>query len=171
MLTVAFYTGQAVVGNMNNFSFYTGQFSTCSPVVLYNSQTNVGGMFHLPGKNGTRSELLVEWQSYIQPMIELIKPTDVWVFRSGGGSTADREELAGMFNDYTTTHNASFTIHRDNTPRSGIYVSLANGMPQFSVMRSFDDPIYDARHKKPPPSGCTLLNPDINVSNWIAIDD
>src|SRR6185503_5655286 len=140
MITVAIYTGQAAIGNMNNFSFYTGQFSTCSPVVLHNAQTNVGALFHLPGKNGNRSKLLGEWQTYIQPIIELVQPTDVWIFPTGEGSTADREELYTIFNEHKTTHSLTYTIHRDNTTRMGIYVSAPNGNLQFSVYRSYTDP-------------------------------
>jgi hypothetical protein len=169
MMTVAFYTGQAVVGNMKEFSFYTGQFSTCSPVVMYNEKTNEGGAFHLPGKSGSRAELLGDWETYIQPMLNLVQPTVVWVFLSGLGSKADREVLAKLFNEHKTTHGKTFTIHKDDTERMGIYISAPNGKLEFSVARSFAHPVHDMKKQKKAPDGCTVLNLGINYDTWLTL--
>ena len=54
---VCIYTGQGAAGDFGKIAIYTGQFSTCSPVVMFNQKTRKGGLYHLPGQNGDAQKL------------------------------------------------------------------------------------------------------------------
>ncbi|MEM8837248.1 MAG: hypothetical protein AAGE89_04085 [Pseudomonadota bacterium] len=40
--------GQGAVGPLKQLQIYSDSFSTCSPLVFYNSKTGIGGLFHVP---------------------------------------------------------------------------------------------------------------------------
>jgi hypothetical protein len=46
---VCIYTGQGAVGSFKQLAIFTGQFSSCSPVLMYNENNGRGGLYHLPG--------------------------------------------------------------------------------------------------------------------------
>lgn len=49
---------QGFVGPMNNFQAFSDGFSACSALVIYNSETGIGGLFHVPSPtvNGYQNE-------------------------------------------------------------------------------------------------------------------
>ena len=88
--------GQGVIANLGRYTLYSDQFSTCSPVVMVNEQTLVGGLFHYgAGSSGQHAELA--------QMFTAIQPTYVGVNRralthgDGVGSTDDHDSLKVFF--------------------------------------------------------------------------
>ncbi len=52
---VCIYTGQGAAGGLSaGLAIYTGQFSSCSPVVLFNRNTGRGGCITCPGSAAPR---------------------------------------------------------------------------------------------------------------------
>jgi hypothetical protein len=62
--------GQGLTGDLGKYLFYSDRFSTCSPVLMFNATTRMGGLFHFAA-NG-RDQL-----TQIQLMHQQINPT--WV--------------------------------------------------------------------------------------------
>jgi hypothetical protein len=79
---VCIYTGQGAAGDLRQIAIYTGQFSSCSPVVMFNTATHGGGVYHLPGKRGDVSGLQQEWPN-LQKLLDLVKPTKILLFPCG----------------------------------------------------------------------------------------
>ncbi len=74
---------QGVVANLRQLSFYSDEFSSCSPVVMYNDHTLRGGLFHFPGGGLDPDEYGEEsrgnTQRRLKQMFEDVGPTNVWL--------------------------------------------------------------------------------------------
>jgi hypothetical protein len=77
---VALTMSQAVVANLKQLSFYSNYFSSCSPVVMYNEHSSIGGLFHFPG-GGLDPELETkeDTERRLLQMYEDVRPTNVWL--------------------------------------------------------------------------------------------
>lgn len=80
---VCIYTGPGAVGSFDKIAVYTGQFSSCSPVLMFNEKAHDGGLYHLPGKNGDTQKLKNDEWHNLKAMLYLVKPTVVMPFPCG----------------------------------------------------------------------------------------
>ncbi len=67
---------QAVVADLRELSFHSDNFSSCSPVAMYNAGSHRGGLFHFPGGGlgGTSTE---DTKRRLRQMYTDVNPTDV----------------------------------------------------------------------------------------------
>ena len=178
---VCLYTGQGAVGNFDSYGFYTGQFSSCSPVVMYNQETHVGGLYHLPGKNGDEVGLQQEWSNNILKIAEKVKPTTVKLFPSGNGSASsggfvtgpplqyadkygDRDYLQKMF-----TASGKIEVVVEQIGMLGIYVTADKGKLVIDKYKpSMGVKFCDLYHGNVPPNDCIIFSPpDMNYKLWV----
>jgi hypothetical protein len=80
---VCIYTGQGAAGDFKKIAIYTGQFSSCSPVVMFNEKTCIGGLYHLPGKGGDATKLKNDQWGHLETLLHLVKPTKIHLFPCG----------------------------------------------------------------------------------------
>ncbi|MEM9045310.1 MAG: hypothetical protein AAGC81_11480 [Pseudomonadota bacterium] len=101
--------GQGAVGPLGQLQFYSDSFSTCSPVVLYNSETGIGGLFHVPAprlenwKDDETQEMLPDDQvdliyrdgvgEALKDMIELVKPDQIIVASGAFGGSNEQNQM------------------------------------------------------------------------------
>ena len=100
--------GQGAIGRLDEIQLYSDSFSSCNPVILYNSETGMGGLFHVPspGIEGWRDgddyrtvapfdDVSMSYRGGVREalaeMIELIKPTSIFVRPGGHGLSESRE--------------------------------------------------------------------------------
>jgi len=75
------YMTQGVVGDLGQTLLYSGQYSSCSPVVMFNRSTGMGGYFHFPGSGLVLEDETTEIvKKALREMYECVSPTDVYVF-------------------------------------------------------------------------------------------
>lgn len=69
---------QGLVADLQQLSFNSTDFSTCSPLAMYNSATHRGGLFHFPGNglDGSESEKV---ERRLRQMYDDVSPTTIWV--------------------------------------------------------------------------------------------
>jgi hypothetical protein len=80
---VCIYTGQGAAGDFKKIAIFTGQFSSCSPVVMFNEKTGRGGLYHLPGKAGDAKKLKNDEWDNLLALLALVKPDTIILFPSG----------------------------------------------------------------------------------------
>lgn len=108
--------GQGAIGRMDQFKLYSDSFSTCMPVILYNQDTMIGGLFHVPSPGASRSDRDVDgvdevyWArplsddvskvfDALAEMIRLVKPTSIIVTPGAhGADTQERREEGATCN-------------------------------------------------------------------------
>lgn len=76
------YMGQGVSANLREYSLASGQFSSCTPIVMYSSTTKIGGLFHF-GAGGFESQA-----HQLVNLAEAVKPTEITV--CSGSDSIDR---------------------------------------------------------------------------------
>lgn len=69
---------QAVVADLRQLSFFSDNFSSCSPVAMFNAGTFRGGLFHFPG-SGLTSKSKEETKRRLKEMYDDVAPTQVWL--------------------------------------------------------------------------------------------
>lgn len=82
---VCVYMGQAAVVFLTEYNLYSGQFSSCCPVILFNKDTNRAGYYHMPGKKDLQGHASIENfdprdERIVDEMAEVVEPTNVWIF-------------------------------------------------------------------------------------------
>ena len=187
MDVIKFYTGQGVTCDLGSVGLYTGQFSSCSPIVLYNHGDGRGGMYHLPGGGGRDGDFKEYWGT-IEAMVEDVDPTWVGLFPTGYGDpsmlasaslslasrpraediTGDRDKLKIKFEALMASRGLYFIVEVHPEGRSGIFVRVGLGGLEFASMFPDKANIVDVKTRRNNlPSGCTLYNPDIDYSDWV----
>jgi hypothetical protein len=156
---------QGVAAPLGKVHLYSGQFSTCSPIVMFNRATTVGGLYHFPG-GGTR-----EHKEVLQAMCNHIRPTHIFIFRGNTGpfrkvekSQADPQRLESFFRKVSPqsqiTHGAK---------RSLITITLSEGNG-LDMSNSQPDQIKaDLRNAKNVelPEGCKLFGAQEVADHWM----
>jgi hypothetical protein len=59
--------GQGASGDLKKFIFHSAQFSSCSPIAMYNEEDNTGGLFHYAAQNKDQQAKLLEMYEKIRP--------------------------------------------------------------------------------------------------------
>ena len=78
------YMGQGIVANLGRYWLSSDEFSTCSPVTMYNRNTGIGGLYHFPATSlKSLSKKNASHAAYMMAMAEAIQVTDIYV-HSGG---------------------------------------------------------------------------------------
>jgi hypothetical protein len=95
---IKLYMEQGVAAPLNRVQLHSAQFSTCSPVVLFNAASGVGGLFHFGAK------ALEDQRSAMRQICALVNPTQVTILLGGGDMdfrdtpfTEDQEPLRAFF--------------------------------------------------------------------------
>jgi len=83
------HMGQGVSGNLKQYNLYSGSFSSCVPIVMFNASTSRAGLFHLP-----QGELAAQ-QDVLLDMAGDISPTEIRICKGGhysglGATLVDR---------------------------------------------------------------------------------
>lgn len=84
MTTYYIYMGQGLVVDLQNDSVSSGQFSSCAPIILYDSTIYKCALYHLEGCSVPSNEST----EHLRVLTTLVRPTDVYVL-CGVGSTAE----------------------------------------------------------------------------------
>lgn len=71
--TIKLTMGQGLVANLGQLILYSDEFSSCSPVVMYNQNTHMGGLFHFPAGS------LEAQRGNLTSMYNRVNPTHVFV--------------------------------------------------------------------------------------------
>lgn len=69
---------QAVVADLRQLSFVSDNFSSCSPVAMFNAGNFRGGLFHFPG-SGLSSKSKDDTKRRLRQMYDDVAPTQVWL--------------------------------------------------------------------------------------------
>jgi len=75
--TIEAHMGQGVSGNLTQYNLYSGSFSTCTPIVMFNAGTRRAGLFHLPHKS------LGQHEAQLLAMVQEISPTEIRICKGG----------------------------------------------------------------------------------------
>ncbi|MDX1908776.1 MAG: hypothetical protein SF053_17195 [Bacteroidia bacterium] len=72
---------QAVVADLRQLSFYSDNFSSCSPVAMFNENTFDGGLFHFPGGglSSNNQQDIADTRRRMQQMYNDVQPTHIWL--------------------------------------------------------------------------------------------
>jgi hypothetical protein len=65
--------GQGVVGHLGRVVLVSDQFSSCSPIVMFNAQTGMGGLFHFAADNWKQQP------DALKVMFQSIRPTVIYL--------------------------------------------------------------------------------------------
>lgn len=116
MATYYIHMDQGIVADLHNDTLCSGQFSSCAPIVLYNANTHICGLYHLGGCSRL-NDLKI---GHLNELITLVNPTVVYVLTGGG----DFDMATGGMN-YSQGHVTpvsnlfqNVTVHHDFNGRS-----------------------------------------------------
>jgi hypothetical protein len=133
-MNIAVYMDQGLVVDLRQHGLYSQQFSSCAPILLYNSVTQKGGLYHFAGG------AIRDYQSrHLRLMSSVVQPTDVYIFRGLG--TFDYATM-GMI--VTTSHIAGVqalfqgiaNVHHGHNGRLNVG-SIWAGAPQGALTFDF----------------------------------
>jgi len=86
--------GQGVIADLTRYSLYSDQFSSCSPVVMYNQESHKAGLFHFgAGSLGEQEAELKDMYRQIGPTLVGLNPRSEFSMR-----TLRMEPAMGDFN-------------------------------------------------------------------------
>lgn len=86
--------GQGVIADLTRYSLYSDQFSSCSPVVMYNQASHKAGLFHFgAGSLGKQEAELKDMYRQIEPTLVGLSPRSELSMR-----TLRMEPAVGDFN-------------------------------------------------------------------------
>jgi hypothetical protein len=85
---VKLYMEQGCAGNLGRVQLFSGQFSSCSPVIIFNEETKIGGLYHYAG--GKMDE---EKSADLIQMLKFIKPTVVHVLQGEDSSEGNLKRV------------------------------------------------------------------------------
>lgn len=138
--------GQGVVANLGRYSLFSDQFSSCSPVVMFNEKTLVGGLFHYGAKS------VIQYHE-LTSMYERIEPTVIHLNRrpdhGAGGSTKDysRDDFESLSEFFAKTLGTRARIERIDYEGANYAVYLDdNGRLQIDYGKNASSGRFDATH-------------------------
>lgn len=73
------YMGQGIVGHLGQLILSSNEFSTCSPIVMFNNQTGIGGLYHFPASALYSLDSGTSHMAYMLAMAEAVEPTHIIV--------------------------------------------------------------------------------------------
>jgi hypothetical protein len=94
--------GQGVIANLARYSLFSDQFSTCSPVVMFNEQTLQAGLFHYGASSTKQRAELKDMHDKISPTYIGLNPRELAV-KSGPSEGDDVSSLTKFFADEIKT--------------------------------------------------------------------
>jgi hypothetical protein len=101
---ICVYMGQGAVASLEQYNFYSNEFSSCCPLVMFNPTTKMAGFYHVPGKTIRNVPTMIalnddDWKT-VKPMAEMVQPTRVVIFpgNSVTGVYAARDPMQKAFN-------------------------------------------------------------------------
>ncbi len=104
--------GQGVIADLTRYSLYSDQFSSCSPVVMYNQGSHKAGLFHFgAGSLGKQEAELKDMYRQIEPTLVCLNPRSEFSMR-----TLRMEPAVGDFNTL-----AEFFVGELRFPEGNIY--------------------------------------------------
>lgn len=82
------YMGQGVVANLGKYMVESDEFYSCAPIVMFNENTHVGGLYHFPASalkvfDRRFEEKMPSHKAYLLAMGEAIQPTHIYVHLGG----------------------------------------------------------------------------------------
>jgi len=136
--------GQGVVADLRRYTLYSDQFSSCSPVVMFNEDTRLGGLFHYAAASTVQFGELAD-------MYHRIEPTLIAVNRRAMPGTSGQE-----YDDYESL--MRFFVHRLGVGEDRL-VLIAEKSSSFAVSLDEQDEMqltasrpsssyYDVTHEK-----------------------
>jgi hypothetical protein len=170
---VCIYMSQAVVGPMNDFAFYSGDFSSCSPLFVYNRNTRWGGYYHVPGRQISGDH--EDDRKVCEALVHTVKPTSAWVFHPGEYLDPDKKfdpftasnlvesdagSLAAMLADVAVARATTFSVKETGKSWRSLLAYVREGKLLFDRDMDKAGPygtVYCSKRGKLPP-GCGMKN-------------
>jgi hypothetical protein len=163
---VQLHMGQAAVGDLRTMQLFSEDFSTCSPIVMFNSATHMGALFHMPAGALQENEIV------LNAICSLVNPTEIWVYPGADfglnhGFTLDRLKEENLrtwhteYKDFLETI-APGIVHdgllAGNDGRgTGSLNITANGLRlEASAHAGRHTGLYDVGTSQGGPGGCTV---------------
>lgn len=86
--------GQGVVADLSQVKLVSDDFSSCSPLVLFNARTAIGALFHVPAGELTDPALSGQVKECLKGMYERVQPTEIHVnYRGRNGGIIDEMKM------------------------------------------------------------------------------
>ncbi|WP_375509725.1 hypothetical protein [uncultured Nostoc sp.] len=85
--------GQGVAANLGQFILHSNNFSSCSPIVMFNKTSKIGGLFHFPAKS------LDETKPSLKAIYKKINPTEIYLNERRFSDDTDVKDLKGFFKE------------------------------------------------------------------------
>lgn len=139
MKTIKLYMDQGVVADLHNYVLYSCQFSSCAPIVMYNSGDKVAGLYHWAGGevNMDKLNILDLMRIVIDPdIIHIFTGLGTWDDRSMSNNIMDVhcDPLAKWFDECCPMA----TINNTRAKAGSIWVSVNSG----NLKLDTHDPIF-----------------------------
>ncbi|MDX2284342.1 MAG: hypothetical protein NW241_09275 [Bacteroidia bacterium] len=117
--------GQALVAHLGQLILFSDEFSSCSPVVMFNEDTLRGGLMHFPagGLKGQRENLLRMCGQIVPTQIILFKRPNVMA-ASGYNLAMAQPDDARSIAEFLEDEGVSSDITISNLASSQYYVTL-----------------------------------------------
>lgn len=160
---ICVYMGQGAVASLEDYNFYSNEFSSCCPLVMFNSDTKLAGFYHVPGKieqhKSTMQVLSEEDWKTVKPMAEKVLPTRVVIFpgHSVTGVLAARTPMQAAFNatNLASLSNTRLKMPDERRRKVSLAVELDRGKMKFTLQRpdfSVDQWFDSKRNKRKKPT-------------------
>lgn len=111
---IKLYMEQGVAAPLGRTILFSGQFSTCSPIIMLNASTGMGGLFHFAAKG------LHKQSADLLKLCDLVNPNVICLMESDFGMHLDTKTLKKFFN----TNRPTVSIQEMDETFSGLYITF-----------------------------------------------
>jgi len=179
--------GQGITGPLGQIYPYSTQFSSCSPVVIYNADTKMCGLYHFPAESKVNKKNGVG--ATLAQMCKEVKPTAIYLFEGdekpsplsniskSDGRSADHAALKELFKKICPEIEVNKDLERHgNIQRGTILMSLNNDSddieflnPQTSLIdTALLNKVIDLRTPAKLPEFCQFFGEkEVKENYWI----
>lgn len=111
---IKLYMEQGVAAPLGQAILFSGQFSTCSPVIMLNNSTGMGGLFHFAAKG------LHKQSGDLLNLCDLVDPDVIYLMEGDRGTHVDTDALWKFFDD----NRPEVELKELNISVSGLYITF-----------------------------------------------
>jgi hypothetical protein len=178
------YMSQVVVGPMDRYAFYSGQFSSCSPLFVFNKVTKWGGYYHLPGRHGEGLE--DSDKTICEALIHAVKPTTAYVFHPGefkdptksydpftaaAMHDSDADHMKALLSQIAAARSIRLDVQATGASMISLLAYLQGGALRFTADANRAGPygkVYCSKRGTRPP-GCGVKNWNVDTKNFVLL--
>lgn len=114
--------GQGATGNLNRVVLTSTDFDTCLPVVMYNQENGMGGLFHVSAGQAAIDNQVLQMIS----MAKHIQATWIGIYGGGGDKGSSKEDVQLIYEKMSASHKANYQRMED---ASSMLVTMGNKGP------------------------------------------